>query len=403
MSRVWALVLLCLMAAPHTALAESRSVVYSVWDVLGSTVHLRVMMRTDQARHLVGPGLPSPAIDVVKNYVVDHVAVTAGGVTCPPVDQGEEVGLINTLSITPGLYRFEVIFQCAKPDRILLQNTVLHDLVPDHIDFAHVQVNGGGFVLRLFREGYESISASSADAVFGDSGILQYVSMGLVHVLRNVDRLTFVLGLLLIARLPRDYGLILAGLSLGYAISVVTSLSGIIAPRMDLVEALIGFMSVLVAAQIVALTSGRYGLVAITAGGSVLVVAATWSTLDMSSRLLLSGVGMFSACYLLVSDRVAGRAVFWLLPAALFALLDGFGLPADVALLEVSGRQLAPMLLGFDLGAIIADAIVMAAALAGVALLRRVHFILPRPVAVDLGAAVLTGLGVLWFVNRLYV
>jgi hypothetical protein len=112
---------------------------------------------------------------------------------------------------------------------------------------------------------------------------------------------------------------------------------------------------------------------------------------------------MFSACYLLVSDRVAGRAVFWLLPAVLFALLDGFGLPADVALLEVSGRQLAPMLLGFDLGAIIADAIVMAAALAGVALLRRVHFILPRPVAVDLGAAVLTGLGVLWFVNRLYV
>ena len=263
MSRAWAFALLCLVSAAQPALAESRSVVYSIWDVLGSTVHLRVMMRTGEARRLVGPGLPAPTIEVVKDYVIGHVAVTAGGTACPPVDQGEEAGLINTLSLTPGLYRFEMIFQCAKPDGIVLQNTVLHDLVPDHVDFARVQINGGGFVLRLFREGYESISASTAGLVFGDSGVLQYVSMGLAHVLRNLDRLSFVLGLMLMVRMRRDYGLILAGLSLGYALSIAVSLSGIIEPRMDLVDALIGLMSALVAAQIVAAISGRPEIVAI--------------------------------------------------------------------------------------------------------------------------------------------
>jgi hypothetical protein len=406
MSRAWAFALfslLCLVAAAQPALAESRSVVYSIWDVIGSTVHLRVMMRTGEARRLVGPGLPSPTIEVVKDYVAAHVAVTASGAACPPVDQGEEAGQINTLSLTPGLYRFEVIFQCAKPDGILLQNTVLHDLVPDHVDFARVQVNGGGFVLRLFREGYESISASSAGLVFGDSGILQYVSMGLGHVLHNLDRLGFVLGLLLMVRMRRDYGLILAGLSLGYAFSIAVSLSGIVEPRMDLVDALIGLMSALVAAQIVASISGRPEIVAIVAGASLLIVAAGVPTLGMSSRLLLSGTAIFAGCYLLVCDRLVDRALFWLLPTALFALLEGSGLPADVAILDVPGRQLAPMLVGFDIGSILADAIVMAAALAGVLLLRRVRFVMPRSAAVDLGAATLAGIGVLWFVSRLYV
>jgi hypothetical protein len=403
MSRAWAFALLCLVSASQPALAESRSVVYSIWDVLGSTVHLRIMMRTGEARHLVGPGLPPPTIEVVKDYVVDHVAVTAAGTACPPVDQGEEAGLINTLSLTPGLYRFEVIFQCAKPDDIVLQNTVLHDLVPDHVDFARVQINGGGFVLRLFREGYESISASSAGPVFGDSGILQYVRMGLAHVLRNLDRLSFVLGLMLMVRMRRDYGLILAGLSLGYAFSIAVSLSGIIEPRMDLVDALIGLMSALVAAQIVAAISGRPELVAITVGGSLLIAAAGVPALEMSSRLVLSGAGVFAGCYLLICDRLVDRAVFWLLPAALFALLDGSGLPADVAILDVPWRQLAPMLVGFDAGAILADGIVMAAALAAVLLLRRFYLVMPRSAAVDVGAATLAGLGVLWFVSRLYI
>jgi HupE / UreJ protein len=403
MSRAWALALLCMLAAGQPALAESRSVVYSIWDVLGSTVHLRVMMRTGEARRLVGPGLPAPTIEVVKDYVAAHVAVTASGTACPPVDQGEEAGLINTLSLSPGLYRFEVIFQCAKPDNILLQNTVLHDLVPDHVDFARVQVNGGGFVLRLFREGYESISASSAGAVFGDSGILQYVSMGLGHVLRNLDRLCFVLGLMLMVRMRRDYGLILAGLSLGYACSIAVSLSGIVEPRMDLVDALIGLMSALVAAQIVASISGRPEIVAIVVGGSLLIVAAALPTLEMSSRVLLSGTGIFAGCYLLICDRLVDRVLFWLLPTALFALLDGSDLPADVAILDVPGRQLAPMLVGFDVGSLLADAIVMAAALAAVLLLRRVHFVMPRSAAVDVGAATLAGVGVLWFVSRLYI
>jgi hypothetical protein len=402
MIRACALALLYLLVAPLPALAESRSVVYSVWDVLGSTVHLRIMMRTGEARRLVGPGLPAPTIEVVKDYVINHVSVTAAGTACPPVDQGEEAGLINTLSLTPGLYRFEVIFQCARPDGIVLQNTVLHDLVPDHVDFARVQVNGGGFVLRLFREGYESISAASAGAVFGDSGILQYVSMGVGHVLRNLDRLSFVLGMLLMVRMRRDYGLILAGLSLGYGFSIAVALSGIIEPRMDLVDALIGLMSALVAAQIVAAISGRPEIVALAVGGALLVAAAAVPALG-TSRLLLSGAGVFAGCYLLVCDQLVDRALFWLLPAALFALLDGSGLPADVAVLDVPGRQLAPMLVGFDVGAILADVMVMAAALAGVVLLQRFRFALPRSVAVDVGAATLAGLGVLWFVSRLYV
>jgi len=402
MTRIWLLAAFCVAVAAGPARADIRSFSYSVWDVLGSTVRLRFEMPTAEARHLADPGSPAPATEAVKTYVGSHVGVFAAGVACPPVDQGEEVGLINTLSLTPGWYRFEVIFQCASPKDIVLQDTVLFDRVPEHINFARVQIEGGGFVQRLFTAGHERLRAAPGDQLFGDSGILRYLQIGFAHVLHSVDRLSFVLGLLLLAPRRREYGLIVAGLSLGYVGSVAISLTRIVAPRMDLIEPLMGFMSVFIAAQVIALVSGRTKIVAITVGLALLIVAMSATTLDMSARLLLSGFGFFATFYLLVCDRIANRAMFWLLPTALFALMDGFGLSAAVSGLDVSARQLAPMLVGFDLGGILADVLVLTMVTAGVVLLRRTRIVVPRPIVVDLGTSILAGLGALWFVSRVY-
>jgi HupE / UreJ protein len=402
MIRICALAALCIVAAGGAALADIRSFSYSIWDVLGSTVHLRFIMPTAEARHLVDPGSPAPPIAKVREYVGDHVAVSAGGANCPPIDQGEEVGLINTLSLTPGWYRFEVIFQCASPKDIVLQDTAFFGVAPEHINFARVQVDGGGFAERLFTPGKERISASSDGGIFGDCCILRYLRIGFAHVLASVDRLIFVLGLVFLVRRPRDYGLVVAGLSVGYLASMAISATDIVAPRMQLVEALMAFMSVFIAAQIIVLTWRRPQFVAIIVGLGCLVIAMSSSMLDTSGRLLLFGFGLFAACYLLVCDRIADRAIFWLLPSALFAFMDGFGLAAAVSGLDVPARQLVPMLAGFDLGAVLADLLVLTVITAGVILLRRTRFAVPRPIAVDLGTAILVCLGVSLFVSRAF-
>jgi hypothetical protein len=402
MNRICVLAAFFLALAGGPALADIRSFSYSIWDVLGSTVHLRFMMPTTEAHHLVGHDLPAPSIEEVRKYVGAHVAANASGAACPPVDQGEEVGLINTLSLMPGWYRFEVIFECTSAKDIVLENTALFDLVPEHIDFARVQVDGRGFVQRLFTTGNERIRATAGDEVFGDSGFLRYVRIGFAHVLQSVDRMSFVVGLLLLMREFREYTLVVGGLSVGYAVSIAIAVTGLIAPRMDLIEALMAFMSIFIAAQIIALVARRPKLAAITVGFGIIIVVLSASMLDLPAKLLLSGFGFFAACYLLVCDRIAERAVFWLLPTALFALMDGFGLASAVAGLDVPARQLAPMLAGFDLGAIFADIFMLTAITAAVALLTRTRFVIPRPIVVDLGTAILAGLGVTLFVSRVF-
>jgi HupE / UreJ protein len=402
MIRICVLAALCIAAAGGPALADIRSYSYSIWDVRGGTVRMQFIMPTVEARHLVGPGLPTPPIDAIKKYVGERVAVSAGGANCPPIDQGEEVGLINTLSLTPGWYRFEVIFQCTSPADIVLEDTAFFDVAPEHINFARVQFDGSGFAQRLFSLGKERMNAAPGDGIFGDSGVLRYLRIGFAHLLESIDRLAFVLGMLLLARQRREYGLIVGGMSLGYLASIAISATDIVAPRMELIEALMAFMSVFIAAQIIALTARRPKLVAITVGLGFLIIVMSASMLDTSARLLLSGFGLFAACYLLVCDRIADRGVFWLLPTALFALMDGFGLAAAVSGLDVPARQLVPMLAGFDMGALLAVVLVLTVITAAATLLSRTRFVMPRPIVVDLGTATLAGLGVLWFVSRVY-
>jgi hypothetical protein len=402
MNRMWIFLLVCLAFVSGPAHANSRSFSYSIWDVLGSTVHLRFMMPTAEARNLAAPGAPIPTIEEVKMYVAEHVAATAGGVACEPVDQGEEAGLINTMSLVPGWYRFEVIFQCASPNDIVLQDTAFFDSVPDHVNFARVQVEGAGFAQRLFTAGHERLRAASGDIIFGENGILRYSRLGFAHIVQGIDRLAFLVGLLLMARWWQDYAIIIAGLCLGYIVSLAVLLTGVIIPRMDMIEALLGFMSVFVAAQITAVASRRTEVAAIPVGLGLLVVALSASTLDASAKLLLVGLGLFSACYLFVCDRIANRAAFWLLPTTLFALLDGFGLAGAVSGFDEPGRQLAPVLAGFDVGAVLAEITALAVMTAGIALLTRSAICPPRPVTTDIGTGTLAGLGVFWFVFRVF-
>jgi hypothetical protein len=402
MIRTLAFVLIGVTLAAGSALADIRSFSYSIWDVLGSTVHVRFVMPSAEARDIVAPGLPAPALEGVKKYVGEHLAVDAAGVACRPVDQGEEVGPINTLSLTPGWYRFEIIFQCVSAKDIVLRNTAFFDRTLEHVDFARVQVDGGGFVERLFTAGDERIQAAPSDGIFGDGAILRYLRIGFKHVLQSLDRLSFVFGLILLASRLRHFGLIGGGLALGYLASVIIWLTGIITPRMGLIEALMAFMTVFIAAQIAVLMSGRSKVVAAAVGLGMLIIVMSASTLDGWARLLLLGFGLFAACYLLVCDRIVDRALFWLLPTSLFALMDGFGLPAAVFGLNVPGRQLAPMLIGFDAGALLADALILTAVAAAVALLMRTRLAVPRPIVVDLGTAALATLGIVLFVSRLF-
>ena len=399
----WILVLCCLLAGTQTTFAESRSFSYSIWSVVGQSVHASFIVPAAEARRLSAPGAPAPTSETIAKYLAEHVAVSSAAGACPPVDQGEEIGLVYTLTSSPGFGRFEIEFQCQQSSGITLQNSFLFDRVPNHVNVARIQIGDGGFVTQLFTAARQRISLPPSGSELSNAGVWEYARLGISHITGSLDRLCFVLAFLLVRCRWQDLGYLVGGASLGYLLAVAVAISGTVAPRMELTEPLLGFLVVLVAAQAVAHASQRPWAVAWLLGGGVLALSAVLLfTRGSPASLLLAGVAVFTVCYLAASNQLVDSAALRLVPAGLFGMLDGFGFAADLSVLKLPPSALAPMLLGFDAGAVGIIA-VLAGGLVAVAALLRGRGHRGSPVAADLAAAMLAGLGIFWFIGRLYV
>lgn len=397
------LVLCGLLLGPRAAAAESRSVSYSIWNVVGQSVHARFMIPDAEARHLAEPGAPAPTNQAIASYIADHVAVDSAGGACPAVDQGEEIGLVYTLAPTAGQKRFEVIFQCPQPNGITLHNSVLFDRMPSHLNFARIQVGDGAAVDQLFTSARESVALPTTGSQPAGAGVLEYMRLGVTHVVNSLDRVCFVLAFLLLRYRRRDLAFLVGGISLGYLLSLVVTVSGIITPRMELTEPLLGFMVVLVAADAAAQAAKRPLAAAALLGAGLLVLTAVTAALHgMPAGLMFIGIAAFACCYLPISSELSGRPAFALVPATLFGMLDGFGFAATLSILKLPIATLAPMVLGFDAGAVLVFAL-LASAIVAVAAVLRARGYATWPLSADLASAVLAALGVFWLVSRLYI
>jgi hypothetical protein len=139
--------------------ADPHHVTYSSWTVTGTTVRLRFMIPAAEARLLIPKGSRVDA-GAVSKLVDNQVAVGSAGGDCPQVSQGEWAGNIYTLALTPGLYRFEVIFECPQADRLTFHDAVLFDRGPGHVNYARIQVNGGKPTLEMFTRDRQAPPAS---------------------------------------------------------------------------------------------------------------------------------------------------------------------------------------------------------------------------------------------------
>ncbi len=398
MTRFWALACLFLLAA-HPAFAETRSVGYAIWNGSGGDVRVLYMLPDSEAKKLAAANSPEPTTKQVAAYVLAHFSVIRQGKACPVADQGQDVGLINTLALTPGLMRFEVVFACENGEGLTLSDTAFSDRVSNHTDFARVQIGNGGFVQHLFTPSAPRMNLPGADGTLRSDSIARYVPLGLWHVFRSIDILCFMLALLLIVRRRRDFELALGALTTGYAVALLLSTFALAAPRFGTGQAFSGLLVLLTAATGVALSlpEPRRSAWVLAAGAVALGVPVLFFRSDAAAFAVL-GVALLAVGVLFVPGRETQRALFLAAVPFLFALLDGFTLAGDLAVLALPPVSLAPMLVGFNVTVLLGEA---ALALGLVAVWHLVPTIrrmtAPGGFLPDLTAAGLIGCGVFWF------
>jgi hypothetical protein len=400
-----------LLVVSRTATAESRSVSHSAWQIAQNQVTVRFVMPVAEATQLAARGQPAPAAEKVAAYVLEHLSISASGVACTAIDQGYDIGRINTLSMGAELFAFEIIYRCPNPAGMLLTNRVLFDQNPRHLDFARIE-NDGVVIAQLFSARRQQLAIAESAAT--SAGFAAYAQAGAKHVLRGIERICFLAGLLLIARTRRNLSSACACLILGYGLSVAIAIGADLVPSIPAIESAIGLLTLLITAQVVVLHGRRPRLTAAFIGGALLILSAVAILAQRGEfAALLLGFGIFAAGFVGISADQNRRA--WLVLPATFGFLDGFTLTGDYARLRIWQELTPANLLAFNAGAACTGVFLVAAFCAAsiwparmawparivARIVARMNILRLRAAIEDVAATALAGMGAFWMLAGL--
>jgi hypothetical protein len=383
------------MASGATAGAATRSISHSDWLIARDRVTLRMVIPASEAKYTQPAGEPPPSNEKLAAYVLNHVAVQAQGLVCEPIDQGYDIGHINTLAVGEGLYGFEIIFHCSASVRPILKNAFLFERMPQHIDYARIEVDGSSSN-QVFTAARQQIDLANTPAA---AGMGVYLGLGASHIAHDLERLCFFLGLMLLARNRRDWVIAAFGLTAGYVLSSLLPLTSL-APSTASVDSGLGLLVMSCAVQWISqrvIRTWRLALASATVLG--LMSAAVWR-LNVDAGWLLLGSAIFSSCFALMAARRADLFA-WVLPL-LFGALDGTVLWGDYSRLHLRHELSLSALLSFNAGSVLLELGIMAA-LAGAAIgWSRVR---KKPafeaIAAEAAVTALAGLGAFWVLIQL--
>ena len=408
--RVLLTLLTCL--GPAIASAHGRSVSYSVWEIGPEATSVSLRLKLLELSRLGPEALPPGSVagappvgapDLAARAFPRQLVLLADDQPCPAT------GPARRQADEPGWVRYRWRVDCPAEARTLkIRTRLLLEVAPSHLHFARVRGLAGEAEAReqvLTEAAPELVVRGPERATAGDaigSRFVDYVGLGIEHILTGWDHLAFVFGLLLLAGRLGEVARLVTGFTLAHSATLALAVLDRVHPRGDAVEAVIAFSVMLVAIEKAWLVSGRSRWLpgSVLAGLAGLGVA---SALGVASLPLLTVAGLvvFTASYFALVARSRSE---WLRICLTFAfgLVHGFGFAGILVEMTLPSDRLVPALLGFNLG--------VEAGQLGVVLLlwpllwlgRRLGSEPLRRLSTELSTAALCGLGAYWLLQRAF-
>jgi hypothetical protein len=357
-------------------------------------VHLSFTIPLVESARLAQPGEDQPPNERVLDYLRSHLAVASDGRNCT-------AGQGRALAAATQFRRFELSFNCGDAHAIKLHSSFYFELVPSHVTFAQIQTGGGQFIEQLFTTDHRDVDATGGDAQMRDASFLEYIRLGVEHILTGPDHMSFLLGLVLISKRLRDLVFVVTGFTIGHSITLALAVIGVLRPHAEYIDALVALTIAVIGVENIAVVTHRPGTVAAGVALPLLALAlASFAGVGALPPLLLAGAALFCSSYLMLSGHLRDAGRLRLIVTAVFGLIHGFGFAAGLLEMQLPSSKLAQILVGFNFGVEIGQLSLVFALLGAVALLARLKVSLPRPIVVDTLAAGLVAVGTYWFVSR---
>jgi hypothetical protein len=386
--------LLWLALSGASALAHTKSETHSVWQIAGNAVHVSFTIPLLESKRLAHGDEDQPPDSRVLEYLRQHLAVSSAGGSCA-------VGAARALAASSQFRRFELNFSCPSASGMQLHSSAFFELVPSHVTFAQIEPGDGQFIEQLFTRDQQQLDAAAGDARLRDANFLEYIRLGIMHILTGPDHMSFLLGLVLISRRLRDLVFVVTGFTIGHSITLALAVTGLLRPHAEYIDALVALTIAMIGAENIAVATHRPGTLALGIGLPLLAMAAaSFEGIGTLPPLLLLGSALFCMSYLMLSGHMRDAGRLRLVVTLVFGLIHGFGFAATLLEMQLPPGKLAQILVGFNVGVEIGQLLLVLAVVVVVALLARARLSLPRPIVVDTVAAGLVGVASYWFISR---
>jgi hypothetical protein len=394
-----ALLSIVLLASP--ACAHDRSTSYSSWEIRGRSARVTLRLLEIQVAGL--PGIEAqPNRDAALGARFSRqLQLLSDGQPCPVTDGPRR------LDAEPGRVAFEWRVTCPPQGALQVRSEVLLDVVPSHLHFARVTRDGGHPLERLLSRqariwDLTAIAAPSAPSDPAGTSLLGYLALGVEHIVTGTDHLAFVLGLILIGGSLGEIAKVVTGFTIAHSITLVLAVLGYLRLERAPVEALIGLSIALVATENVWLLGARGralpGFIGLLLAAMAVAAARGYGSLPAMS---CAGLALFTVCYFGLLRRVGvGSSLRWCI-AFIFGLIHGFAFARVLQEAGLPPYRLAAALFGFNAGVELGQLVVVAAVWPVLFFFTRGRQRAYRMV-VEVGSAAIAGVGIFWFVTRLY-
>jgi hypothetical protein len=402
-----------LLLAAQDGAAHTRSISYSSWvvdeDGADVTLRLKLLELSRLGPEALPPGsLPGErapgAPDLSARLFPHELSLLADGQPCTPPP------VARRRPDEPGWVRYHWRVECpAEATSLVIRSRILLEVAPSHMHFARVRLANASAPIReqVLTEAAPDfvVRRPDSDVPPGDdvgSRLVDYVSLGVEHILTGWDHLAFVFGLLLLARRVGEIARLVTGFTLAHSLTLALAVLDWVHPRAAAVEAMIAFSVALVAIEKGWLLSGRRAAVPLGVLGGLLALGLAvlmgWASLPM---LTVVGLAVFSGCYFALAERNESE---WLRVCLTFAfgLVHGFGFAGILVEMTLPTERLVPALLGFNVGVELGQIAVVLLLWPLLGLARRFSSEGVTRWATELAAASLCGLGLFWLVERTF-
>ncbi|MDG1244452.1 MAG: HupE/UreJ family protein [Porticoccaceae bacterium] len=392
-------ILITLMTMSFTSHAHNRSQSFSDWIVADNRIEAIFTVKTREITRLQSG--PNQALDVLlSRHLAETIRVFHDKQACkdiaPPRLQPSAQGYVRV-----GLY-----FDCGPQiDTLNIKINSFFSVASAHVHYAQIAVADQLSQQYIFSDDLRRQEIDTKRPVAKNlfHSIAQYTTLGIEHIFGGIDHIAFLLALILLLRKFSDLVWIVTGFTLGHSVTLCLATLGFVIPDLAVIEATIGFTIALVALDNAGVVSGHRHYFAYALIGILMVMLLFNLTSGAGlSALSIVGLIILTLAYMPLASSETKSANFRPVMAIAFGLIHGFGFASALAEIGLSGAQLWPALLGFNLGIEVGQLMIIAGLWLVLKQLNEKNQLLQPRLVVDLVSASLCGLGFYWFIGRSY-